>query len=78
MVFTNKVWKMVTLAISCEKNERPTKGEDMAEAIEAVNNHGLTGRVVMGNTDCGPSMVKAGHLLPESIVFKHWVRVPQT
>ena len=36
-----------------------------------VETHGLTGHVVMGNTDCEPSMVKARRILTEKAVLMH-------
>ena len=43
---------MVTLALSCSKKQGSTKGEDLAISIETmIKNHGLTGHVVVCNTD---------------------------
>ena len=72
VVYVNDDWKMVTLALSCSKKQGSTKGEDLAASIEAmVETHGLTGHVVVGNTDCEPSMVKAGRILTEKSVLMH-------
>ena len=72
VVYVNDDWKMVTLALSCSKKQGSTKGEDLAASIEAmVETHGLTGHVVVGNTDCEPSMVKAGRILTEKAVLMH-------
>ena len=72
VVYANDDWKMVTLARSCSKKQGPTKGEDLAASIEAmVETHGLTGNVVVGNTDCEPSVVKAGRILTEKAVSMH-------
>ncbi|CAN0399952.1 unnamed protein product, partial [Ascophyllum nodosum] len=72
VVYVNDDWKMVTLALSCWKKQDSTKGEDLAASIEAmVETHGLTGHVVVGNTDCEPSMVKAGRILTEKGVLMH-------
>ena len=72
VVYVNDDWKMVTLALSCSKKQGSTKGEDLAASIEAmVETHGLTGHVVVGNTDCEPSMAKAGHILTEKSVLMH-------
>ena len=79
-VYVNDDWKMVTLALSCSKKQGSTKGEDLAASIDAmVETHGLTGHVVVGNTDCEPSMVKAGRILTEKGVLMHagctWYRI---
>ena len=72
VVYVNDGWKMATLALSCSKKQGSTKGEDLAASIEAmVETHGLTGHVVVGNTDCEPSMVKAGRILTEKGVSMH-------
>ncbi|CAN0256728.1 unnamed protein product, partial [Ascophyllum nodosum] len=72
VVYVNDDWKMVTLALSCSKKQGSTKGEDLAASIEAmVETHGLTGHVVVGNTDCEPSMVKAGRILTEKGVLMY-------
>ena len=72
IVYVNDDWKMVTLALSCSKKQGSTKGEYLAASIEAmVETHGLTGHVVVGNTDCEPSMVKAGRILTEKAVLMH-------
>ena len=64
VVYVNDDWKMVTLALSCSKKQGSTKGEDLAISIETmIKNHGLTGHVVVCNTECEPSMVKAGRIL---------------
>lgn len=63
---------MVTLALSCSKKEGSTTGEDLAASIKAmVETHSLTGRVVVGNTDCEPSRVKAGRILTNDRVLVH-------
>ena len=72
VVYVNDDWKMVTLALSCSKKQGSTKGEDLAASIESmVETHGLTGHVVVGNTDCEPSMVKAGRILTEKGVLMY-------
>ena len=72
VVYVNDDWKMATLALSCSKKQGSTKVEDLAASIEAmVETHGLTGHVVVGNTDCEPSMVKAGRILIEKAVLMH-------
>ena len=72
VVYVNDDRKMVTLALSCSKKQGSTKGEDLAASIAAmVETHGLTGHVVVGNTDCKPSMVKAGRILTEKAVLMH-------
>ncbi|CAM9814402.1 unnamed protein product, partial [Ascophyllum nodosum] len=72
VVYVNDDWKMVTLVLSCSKKQGSMKGEDLAASIEAmVEGHGLTGHVVVGNTDCEPSMVKAGRILTEKGVLMH-------
>ena len=72
VVYVNDDWKMVTLALSCSKKQGSTKGEDLAISIETmIKNHGLTGHVVVCNTDCEPSMVKAGRILTDDAVLMH-------
>ena len=72
VVYVNGDWKMVTLVLSCSKNQGSTKREDLAASIEAmVKTHGLTVHVVVGNTDCEPSMVKVGRILIEKGVLMH-------
>ena len=72
VVYVNGDWKMVTLALSCSKKQGSTKGKDLAASIEAmVETHGLTRHVVVGDTDCEPSMVKAGRVLTEKAVLMH-------
>ncbi|CAM9886015.1 unnamed protein product, partial [Ascophyllum nodosum] len=72
VVYVNDDWKIVTLALSCSKKQGSTKGEDLAISIETmIKNHGLTGHVVVCNTDCEPSMVKAGRILTDDAVLMH-------
>ena len=72
VVYVNDYWKMVTLALSCSKKQGSTMGEGLAASIEAMaETHGLTGHEVVDNTDCEPSMVKAGRILTEKSVLMH-------
>ena len=71
-MYVNDDRKMVTLVLSCSKKQGSTKGENLAASLEAVvETHGLTGHVVVGNTDCEPSMVKAGRIFIEKAVLMH-------